>query len=126
MIMIGLQEVKAQRRGKLAQLLKGALNTIPGGVVGVMVDESGKLAGQNSLIATMKAYIIYDDAKPAPRNVVFTEVSSQTRNKLANKIQDVLQQIGADKFICVYSDEGGKLGGGGFLALGKGYIFYEA
>ena len=124
--MIGLKDVSSQSRSGLANKLQQELNQLPGRPLAIYVDESGKIAGAGSMIATMKAYVIYDDSQSNKGNIVYTEVSAQTRNKLANKIQDAMQSIGSEKFIAVYNDEGGKLAGGGLLALGKAYIFYYA
>ena len=53
------------------------------------------------------------------------EVKAQSRAKIAIRINEMINQIGPDRIICVVMDEGGKFAGGGLLASIRAYIYYK-
>lgn len=56
----------------------------------------------------------------------YTVVSSQTRNKLAEKINDEINRLGPDNIISIVMDEGGKFAGATVFATIKAYIYYKS
>ena len=52
------------------------------------------------------------------------ELQDQARDQLAFKTQNTIAQLGSDRIITFFNDEGGKFAAGGVFASGRVYIFY--